>query len=111
MVAASDCTLSKTPTTLVTESAPLLACEREQQTLSKIPYRILSEGRNTSKAYTGHGSSNQSSREAGFLLARKSAPLFLAGLLQHSFGIVNVYAVGHLGKDELAAGELHLPLL
>lgn len=36
---------------------------------------------------------------------RNATPLVLTGLLQHSIGLANIFAVGHLGKTELGAGE------
>ncbi|KAH7013096.1 multidrug and toxin extrusion protein 2 [Ilyonectria destructans] len=42
------------------------------------------------------------------LLARNSVPLIVAGLLQHSLSITNIFAVGHLGEIELGAVSLSI---
>ncbi|KAH8892788.1 MATE efflux family protein [Thozetella sp. PMI_491] len=41
-----------------------------------------------------------------WLLAKSALPLTIAGLLQQSLSLANVYSVGHLGKTELAAVSL-----
>ncbi|KAH6693746.1 multidrug and toxin extrusion protein 2 [Plectosphaerella plurivora] len=43
-----------------------------------------------------------------WLLVRSAAPLVVTGLLQHSIGLTNIFAVGHLGKSELGAVSLSI---
>jgi len=45
-------------------------------------------------------------REEGVLVAKLVLPISLAGLLELVLSFMNVFALGHLGKTELAAGSL-----
>ncbi|KAH7349748.1 putative MATE efflux family protein subfamily [Plectosphaerella cucumerina] len=43
-----------------------------------------------------------------WLMVRNAAPMVVTGLLQHSIGLTNIFAVGHLGKTELGAVSLSI---